>query len=155
MVVPFWGRSRGFSACGKYNGSGGEYQMPRSRVGGVLRHRLNPAAFPQSSTVGASASGISAVDVAALLPIIPLKTLSSSIGTGKMIVEFFSAAIVSGFADSAVEVRGSCADHCGCGQLLRRLELAFGMDDLGALLALGLGLARPWRASSSRAARRP
>ena len=99
MAVPFWGRSRGFLACRKYNGSGGEYQMPRSRVEGVLRHRLNPAAFPQSSTVGASASGIStvgisAVDVAALLPIIPLKTLRSSNGSGKMIVEFFSAAIV-------------------------------------------------------------
>ena len=66
-----------------------------------------------------------------------------SIGSGKMIVEFCVDADVEQRLQVAELERGGVAadDLGGLGELLGRLELAVGGDDLGAPLALGLGLA--------------
>ncbi len=68
---------------------------------------------------------------------------SSSIGNGKMIVEFFSDAIsVSVCRYRSVTVTGSLRDdRRGLAEFLRGLQLAFRVDDLSTLLALGFGLA--------------
>ena len=67
-----------------------------------------------------------------------------SIGAGKMIVEMFDAADLEQRLQVAQLQRDRMLlDHeRGVLQPLGRLELALGVDDLRAPLALGLGLAR-------------
>ena len=68
--------------------------------------------------------------------------VTSSIGSGKTMVEFFSAEISTQRLQVAElqRARGAGDDVGGLAQLLGGLELALGGDDLGAPLALGLGL---------------
>ena len=71
------------------------------------------------------------------------KKRSSSTGTGKISVEFFSAATSAIVREQTQLHRGRVLleELGGVAELLGRLELALGMDDLRAALAFGLGLA--------------
>ena len=80
-----------------------------------------------------------------------------SIGAGKMIVEVFAAADLEQRLQVAeLERDRVLLDHeRGVLQPLRRLELALGVDDLRAPLALGLGLARHRALHARSGSRRP